>query len=62
MYDHPHVSEGTFCLGDQRRLVESLIVRSELSAAVALVIDLLKQVNPDDTYTSDWEAWFQLNN
>jgi hypothetical protein len=62
LYDHPHVSEGTFCLGDQRRLVESLIVRSELSAAVALVIDLLKQVNPDDTYTSDWEAWFQLNN
>jgi hypothetical protein len=60
MYDHPHVSEGTFCLGDQRRLVESLIIRSELSAAVALVIDLLKQVNPDDTYTSDWEAWFQL--
>jgi hypothetical protein len=61
LYDHPHVSEGTFCLGDQRRLVESLIIRSELSAAVALVIDLLKQVNPDDTYTSDWEAWFQLN-
>lgn len=60
-YDHPHVSSGTFCLGDQRRMVDSLLARSELSAAINLIIDLLKQVNPDDTYTSDWAAWFDLD-
>lgn len=59
-YDHPHVSDGAFCLGDQRRLLDELISRSELSAAVSLTLDLLSQLNPNDTYTSDWEAWFQL--
>ena len=59
-YDHPHVSSGQFCLGDQRRLLASLTERVQLSAAVSLVIDLLKQVNPDDVYTQEWEAWFDL--
>lgn len=59
-YDHPHVSEGNFCLGDQRRLADELLARCDIAAAVSFVIDLLKQVNPNDTYTREWEAWFQL--
>jgi hypothetical protein len=59
-YDHPHVSDGHFCVGDQRRLIESLMTRTELAAMTNVVIDLLKQVNPADVYTSDWEAWFQI--
>lgn len=59
-YDHPHISDGNFCFGDQRRLVDGLVERGQISAAVSVIVDLLKQVNPDDVYTQEWEAWFQL--
>ena len=60
-YDHPHVSEGAFCTGDQRRIVNQLMERGEIAATVAIIIDLLQQVNPADTYTSEWRAWFDLD-
>lgn len=59
-FDHPHVSDGNFCTGDQRNLLDQLLTRAELAAAANFTIDLLKQVNPRDTYTSDWRAWFDV--
>lgn len=59
-YDHPHVSEGQFCTGDQRRIIDQLMSRTEIAATVAVIIDLLQTVNPDDTYTSEWRAWFDM--
>lgn len=60
-YDHPHVTEGHFCTGDQRRIVNQLMDRGEIAATIALVIDLLQHVNPDDTYTTEWRAWFDMD-
>lgn len=62
-YDHPHVNDHQFCLGDQRSLVDGLMRRHDYSAAVSVIVDLLKQVNPEDTYDrSLWRAWFETDN
>lgn len=59
-YDHPHVSDGAFCTGDQRMIINQLMTRGEIAATMSVIVDLLQHVNPDDTYTSEWRAWFDL--
>jgi hypothetical protein len=57
-YQHPHVSEGEFCLGGARALVHGLLQKHEIVPLVDVLIDQLRVVNPDDCYFSEWHQFF----
>ena len=47
-YDHPHIYQGRPCLGNIREGVAKMIGEYQLVAAVYILIDFLKTVNPKD--------------
>ena len=57
-YDHPHISNGDFCLGGARQLVYSLMADLEFSTAIQVLLDQLQHVNPDDCYFGRWYEFF----
>ncbi len=57
-YQHPHVSEGEFCLGGARALVHGLLQKHEIIPLVDVLIDQLRVVNPHDCYFSQWYEFF----
>lgn len=63
-YDHPHISEGEFCLGASRNLVYSLMKDLQFDVAIEVLLDQLTTVNPDDCYWGEWYEFFdgQLDN
>jgi hypothetical protein len=47
-YDHPHIYQGRPCLGNIREGLAKMIGEYQLVAAVYILIDFLKTVNPKD--------------
>ena len=51
-YDHPHVWDGTPCLGNVREGLAKLIGEFQLAAASEVIVDFLKTINHKDWHIS----------
>jgi hypothetical protein len=58
-YDHPHIWNGTPCLGNVRQGVAKLIGECQLTAASEVLVDFLKTINPKDWHVSI-EHWREI--
>lgn len=55
--DHPHVRNGTFCLGELDQTMARLVRERQIAAAANLAIDTLKHVNPEDSWGRAERYW-----
>lgn len=56
-YDHPHIHDGSFCLGDMTDTVQRLLASRNLGPAINLVIESLQTVTPEDDWGRSVYLW-----
>lgn len=57
-WDHPHVANGDFCLGELDSTLRRLMSRRQIGAAVNTAIAALEYCDPEDDWGRHVEWWF----